>query len=138
MSNLKNEDFDDLLQLGDFVLSSIRTFHGLEDLPAELDTNTLMVLQLPSIPIQAAGINSGCREFFLCFSPPLSFLFVVETKLTKYNRNVYRPQYGANDNYDLVTEESRVVWLYSVNSARVSDPTIARHLKPYLPPSRFQ
>lgn len=117
----------------EITLFIIPVFRGLEDLPTGLEGHKLLSLQLPSIPIMAAGIAVGAREFFLCYSTQIDFLFVVETEVATQTEQTYRPQYGANDNYDTLTTQHRVVWLYSLDSARAHDPTIAKHLKAFLP-----
>lgn len=105
----------------------------MQDLPTELDGQKLLSLQLPSIPIMEFGMKVGAREFYLCYSPQHTFLFIVETEMTEQRHESYRAQYGANDNYDKYTTVHRTVWLYALDAARAQDPVIADHLKPYLP-----
>ena len=119
--------------LGNHELRHIKTIHCLEDLPPGLDGKKLLSLELPSIPIRAAGLSVGAREFYLCYSLQHAFTFVVETEMGKSVETKYRPQYGANDNYDTRNLVQRVVWLYRLDAPRAKDPVIANHLQAYLP-----
>jgi len=124
----------DWIVLGnDITLSHIKQIHGLEEIPTGLDGRTVLQLELPPIPINAGGIKVGAREFYLCYSPRHSFLFVVETEMGKRVETSYRPQYGANQNYDTNEIVQRIVWLYGIDSPRAKDPVIAQHLRAYLP-----
>jgi hypothetical protein len=118
----------------DLTISDITQIHGLDDIPANLDGRMVLHLKLPSIPIKVGDLEVGEREFYLCYSPQHSFLFVVETETGKRLESNYRPQYGANDNYDTRTIVQRIAWVYGVNSPKAKDPVIAQHLKKYLPP----
>jgi hypothetical protein len=133
MNALKHFYHEDSIQVGNHEVHWIKEIHGIDDLPAGLDGNRLLTLELPAIPIVAAGIKVGLREFYLCYSPEKSLLFIVETEMAKRVETKYRPQYGQNDNYDSTTATQRIVWIYKPDSPRAKDPVIANHLKEYLP-----
>jgi hypothetical protein len=124
---------EDVIKLGQEYVCDIKEIHGLENIPEGIRCDSLLSLQLPSIYIKAAGIAVGEREFYLCYAPKHALLFIVETEMGKRVETHYRAQYGANDNYDSTTKVQRIVWVYPVDSPRAKDPTIANHLKWYLP-----
>jgi hypothetical protein len=132
MPTLRHEYNANALQLGSHAICNIIQMHGLEDMPAGLDGTKLLTLELPNIPIKAAGQEVGRREFYLCYSVQSQFLFVVETETAEHVEKYYRAQFGANDNYDTVTKVQCIVWLYRADAPRANDPVIAAHLRPYL------
>ena len=133
MNALKHFYHENSIQVGNHEVHWIKEIHGINDLPAGLDGNRLLTLELPAIPIMAAGIKVGLREFYLCYSLEKSLFFIVETEMAKRVETKYRPQYGQNANYDETTEIQRIVWIYKHDSPRAKDPVIANHLKGYLP-----
>jgi len=122
----------DWIMLGPHLVDHVKEIHGLDQLPPGLDGGHLLTLCLEPIPILVAGLEVATREFYLCYTPLHSVLFVVETEHARRLKSEYRPQYGANDNYDTYHEENRTVWIYSADSPRAKDPVVANHLKPYL------
>lgn len=131
MAGLFHEEFQDSLRLGNHDVHYVKTMHGLNDLPEGLSGPSLLSLQLPSI-WKTGELETGEREFYLCYSLQHAFLFVVEAEVTRWTEKSYRAQYGANDNYDKSNNVERVVWVYSTTSERARDPIVANHLKPYL------
>src|SRR5262245_51029976 len=98
MHSLKCEYLENALLLGHHQVDDVKKIHGLDTIPDGIDGSRVLSLELPSIPIRAAGIDVGAREFYLCYAPKHDLLFVVETEMGKQVETRYRPQYGANDN----------------------------------------
>jgi hypothetical protein len=119
--------------IGNHQIYDIKRIHGQENLPDGIDGRLVLSLELPPIPIRAAEMAVGAREFYLCYSPQHSLLFVVETEMAKRVEEKYSPDYGRDNNYYKHTTHQRIVWIYKSDSPRAKDPVIADHLKAYLP-----
>ena len=109
---------EESIQLGDKTIEHVKKTHGMNDLPAGLDLKDVLTLELLWVPIIVGGIEVGMREFYLCYSPQLQFLFVAETEMAQKEEDRYQPQYGRDDNYNICTITQRILWVYTPDSPR--------------------
>ncbi|MBM3841610.1 MAG: hypothetical protein FJ398_27440 [Verrucomicrobia bacterium] len=133
MPSLRADYPENSIIIGNHQICDVKRIQGLEDLPGEIDGRGVLSLELPSISIRVAETEVGKREFYLCYAPKPSLLFVVETEMSSFSQERYSPDYGRNDNYYTHTTTQRIVWVYKLDSPRLNDPVVTKHLRPYLP-----
>lgn len=91
----------DEIKLGDETLYYVEVIEGEMLLPDAIEGATLLTNELEPEPIPSiAGGQAGKRRFILCHSIRHSYTFLAVVEEKRAGNWSYRPQYGANSNYD--------------------------------------
>ncbi len=121
----------DTLEIGDHAIYDVKKIEGLDCLPEGVQGKHLLVKKLQEAPILAAEVCVGQRDFYLCYAIKQSFIFIVEVERVDKVVSRYRPQYGANDNYDTYNQPVCFVKIYTPESGRTR-PEVSWRLSEYL------